>query len=140
MYTDPDNKDEIIENLKKCETMGDVFVLIANTFPDWIYQFFNVYSCDYPSFQKNWKDLSKKIKVPTTQIITVNEIIFDDTHTIILTFSEILTKAGYSVRRKSEFFACSKCNSALPTKELYDKLKEENVPSPSEWALTCVAC
>lgn len=140
MYTDPNNKDEVIEDLKKCQTVGDVFVLIANTFPDWVYQFFNVYSSDYPSLQKNWEIISDKLNVPPSQIVTVNEILFDDEHTITRLFSEVLTRAGYSVRRREEFFACGKCNAAIPSNDLYNKLKEKNMPVPSEWSQECSDC
>ena len=93
-YIDPPNIEEILEQIKNMPTLGDIKVLLDQIFPDWLVGTIDEYSKDYPTLNKNWKDVCKMIGVPTLQIILINNnMIIDDNHKLICFLSEILTKA-----------------------------------------------
>jgi hypothetical protein len=139
-YSDPENTPEVLAKLAILPTIKEVKELVDNIFPKWITTVMNSYSTDYPNLQRNWLKLSKMSGVEPVEILIVEDMVFDDAHTLIRTFAELFTRCGYMVRRKSEFFPCETCGKALPSEELYDKMKDKNVIIPVAWGEKCSGC
>ena len=142
-YKDPENVNEILEKIKNAPTLGHVKPVLDSLYPGWILGNIKGYSKDYPQLQNNWETICKLSKVKPLEIIIVDFIVYDklDKFTLIKIFSEILTKSGFCVRSKDEFFPCKKCGLALPTDILYDNMKQNNSKSiPSKWMPICENC
>ncbi len=143
-YKDPENVLEIMEHLKTLQNLKEVKDLMNEVFPSWFVCSLPRYSKDYEGFQTNWVKVANMINVPITQIIIVDDMIFDEEHSLIRTFAELLTRSGFSVRRKDEFIPCEKCGNALPTREMYEvykKVQEENgIKVPITWSNKCKNC
>lgn len=139
-YSDPDNTPEVLARLSVLPTIKEVKDLVDEVFPNWIVTAIDSYSNDYPHLETNWKVMATMAGTKPAQILIVEEIFFDDSHTLIRTFAELLTRAGFMVRRKSEFFPCSVCRNALPSQELYNKMKEKSAPITTEWKEKCSTC
>ena len=56
-YIDPENTQEILEKIKTLPMLGDVKVILEETFPNWIVGGTFSYSKDYPHLQKNWEKI-----------------------------------------------------------------------------------
>lgn len=140
-YQDPENVDEIITKLKLLPTMKEVKKLIEEVYPNWFITILPQYSNDYKQLQTNWVNVANKIGVPICHIIIVDDMIFDDNHTLIRTFAELLTRAGFSVRRKEEFFPCQVCGNAIPSKQMYEIYsKTQELTIPETWSSKCKEC
>lgn len=139
-YKDLENSLEILESVRLMKTLGEVYNFIQETFPDWILGTLPRYSPDYNVLQQNWEKLTSDLNVPHTVIIVVNDFEFDENHQLVRNFSEIFTRAGFSVRRKSEVVSCSVCGLAIPTVPLYEKLKEKGEIVPENWSSKCTEC
>jgi hypothetical protein len=139
-YLDPPNAIEIIEKVKTLPTIGDVKLLTEELFPGWYVSTANEYSKDYLHLTENWKILCNATKSAQAQILLVDEVCFDDDHTVIRMFAECFTRAGFSVRRKIDYTECSKCRTIIPSIELWSIFKEKGFEVPSIWSLVCVAC
>lgn len=141
-YQDPESeevKNNIIEKIKQCPNIGAIKDLVDQVYPGWVITFFKSYSSDYPNFNTNWKKLCIQLGVPQTEIIIVDMVDFtSDKYTLIRMFSELFTRAGFSVRDKKDFIPCSKCNSLLPTEYMYNMLKSRKVPVPKVYSDTCI--
>lgn len=138
-YQDPENIDEIMERLKTLPTLKEVKELIEEIFPNWMVAFIPRYSYDYEFFQKNWFKICQIGNISPTEILIIDDMIFDENHYLIRTFAELLSRSGFSVRRKQEFFPCYKCGLALPTKDLYNMIEERSVV-PDVWSSKCKNC
>jgi len=143
-YKDPENVLEIMERLKTLPTLKEVKELIDEVFPTWFISVLPRYSKDYEGFQINWVNVSNMANVRTAQIVIVDDMVFDESHNLIRTFAELLTRSGFSVRRKEEFIPCEKCGNALPTREMYEvykKVQEESrIELPENWSNKCKNC
>ena len=142
-YSDPENKDEIIEKIRYCKTLKDIETLIIETFPNWIIKFSNKYSNDYPHLQSNWENISKEFKIKNCQIIIVDKVIKenDEKHTLLIIFAELFTRSGFIVRDKDELIVCEVCNAAIPCEETYNMMKEKGIELPiNEWNPYCSEC
>jgi hypothetical protein len=145
-YSDPENYQTIIEELKNCEKHNDVLKLIDTVYPLWIVKWCPKFSDDYPSFTHNWNFISKKIGTKPLNVILVDYIHTDNTDKNVYTykllgfFCEILTAFGHCVRRKEEFTECTKCKSAVPSFIIYEQLKERHIEIPKKWSFKCSIC
>jgi len=143
-YQDPENLPEIMERLKSLPTLKEVKELIDEVFPTWFVCVLTRYSKDYEGFQTNWVNVAKMANIPTTQIVIVDDMVFDENHNLIRTFAELLTRSGFSVRRKDEFIPCETCGDAIPTQKMYEVYKnvqEENrIELPTTWSNKCENC
>ena len=138
-YKDPENVEEILERLKTLPTLKEVKELIDQVFPTWIVTAIPGYSNDYKFFQNNWIMISGMGHVPTTEILIVGDMVFDEDHILIRTFAELLTRSGFSVRRKQEFIPCETCGLAIPTLNFYNLIEERSV-IPPKWSSKCTSC
>ena len=141
-YVDPENADEILEKIKTLPTMGEVKQLIEETFPEWFVALLDDYCPDYPQLRVNWRVVCHKLGISPTKVVIVEEINFDDDkHKLTKTFAELLTRVGFSVRRKIEFTPCRVCHKAIPSPELHEQFRVRgDVKIPPTWSQYCVGC
>ena len=144
-YVDPENIDDIIEQIKECKMHNDVMDLIIKTFPTWILGYPKKYSDDYPSLTNNWNFICEKIGCKPLNVIIVDSVQFeeydkDNNHKLIRLFADILTRFGHSVRRSTEFIGCKVCGDAIPNQNLYNEMVSRKVPTPSCWRVKCEKC
>lgn len=139
-YIDPENVQEIIENVKNCPTIKDINDLINKIFPDWILYYLVKYSDDYPHLEYNWNSTVKTYNLRKGKILIVDEIVKDDSHLLIDLFCNIYTQIGFIVRTKDEILPCKVCDKAIPSQESYNKMKELNMNIPEKWDSKCINC
>jgi hypothetical protein len=111
--------------------------------PNWFVDMCDSYSDDYEYLNRNWGCICQVGGVQKRKIILVSDINFDDNSergTLIRNVSEFLTKNGFSVRRKTEFVICSVCLQAIPDLAMWQYLKTNNAPVPSDWSCRCKGC
>jgi hypothetical protein len=123
-------------SINELPTIKDVFDLIENKYPDWIIDLVDKYSNDYPHLQNNWQTLVNVSKTKMNKIVIVEN--FDNEEQ--LSFAELLTQSGFIVRTKAELIPCSVCKSAIPSKTIYDKMKQHNIQINFEWSNKCRNC
>ena len=138
MLSDTPKRFELLEKIKNTEE--DIEKIIGEYYEGWILFFVAKYSDDYPHFEKNWKTLCIIQKINPKKIILVSDIVFDKDHTVLVKLCEILTQYGYVVRRASEFIMCPRCESCLPSKDIWHLLKEKKFPVPNVWRNRCSKC
>ena len=141
-YTDPEDFEQVVEEVKNAETHDEVVKIINRTFPGWIIGWPKRYSVDYPHFQNNWAFVCKRAKCSPLSVIIVDTIEFKKpNYRLVRLFSELLTVFGHSVRRKEEFIGCKMCGDAIPTESVYRQLVERKVANiPSCWMIKCKDC
>ena len=110
------------------------------TLPGWCLGFMNKFSEDYPKFTENWVQTCQKAGVKPAQIMIVRKLDTKNNNTARSFFAECFAKAGFCVRRSIEFNSYPACSSAIPTKELYNILRENETNIPSYWSSYCVKC
>lgn len=140
MYEDPPNKEEILARLKETKEHAEVKALIEEVFPDWFLYWIPKYSEDYPSLKINWERICHMSKTTPKFIVLVEWIEFTDQHTVLRAFADRMTHQGYVVRRREEFGTCPECGKAIPSKMVYDRMKECGCPVPVEWSEKCSGC
>lgn len=140
MFQDPENFQEIIDDLKKCNTPEEIQGYIERTCPGWLEFSLEKYSDDYPHLTANWNFICSRLGVSPQKIVLVSEIIFDENHKTIRAYAEYVTRKGYVVRRSGEFIACERCNAAIPCEKIWELLKEKNFSVPKVWKNTCSSC
>lgn len=141
VYKDVTNFQEILDNVKKLATLGEIKELVEQIYPSWIIGFLQKYSQDYNELQSNWEKICQENKTNVKQIMLVDSIFFDDEHKLIQLFAEIFTKSGFLVRTKEQIIPCSKCNLAIISRQLYDLLKDKNSEDyPESWSDRCRSC
>jgi hypothetical protein len=141
-YQDPENMDEIVEELKTIGTLDGVIDLIKRIYPSWILYFLRRYSTDYPHLQSNWEFSCKEQNVLPANIIIVDYFQYNDTYRLLNVFAEIFTLCGFIVRSKEDIIPCSKCDLALPSQNRFNQMKESgNIKlNIEEWSLKCSKC
>ena len=133
--TEPNDTTSINE-INQLPTMKDVFDLIKTKYPNWIVDLVDKYSDDYPHLQNNWQTLVNVSKTKIQKIVIVES--FDNEEQ--LSFAELLTRTGFIVRTKAELIPCSVCRSAIPSKTIYDKMKQHNMEFNFMWNNKCRNC
>ena len=134
-------KPNIEEQIKGCRTFRDIEILMHKTLPGWCLGFINKFSEDYPKFTENWNQTCEKAGVKPAQIMIVKKLDSKrDNNKASNFFAECFTKAGFCVRRSIEFTSCPACSSAIPTKELYNIIKENDKNIPNKWSCYCRKC
>ena len=139
-YKNPENKDVIFKKILESKTCGDLYELIKQVYPDWICGNIKSYSKDYPHLQQNWEYVCNKINTKHTEILVVNYIGKGDDYTLLNTFCELMTTAGFCVRRKEELIGCYVCGLAIPVLELWKEFHTKGLPVPSQWSKQCSNC
>jgi hypothetical protein len=140
LYLDPQETPSILLRLNSLPTVKEIKELVCETFPTWIITVLPAYSPDYPQLTCNWGILAKMNNSVPAEIIIIDEMVFDENHTLIRTFAELFTCSGYVVRRKSELLPCSNCGKAIPNENIYNQMKEKNINVPETWSSSCIKC
>ena len=126
-YQDPSNTEEILDNIRLSQTLGEIKNILDNTFPGWFLGMLPKFSEDYPNLTDSWNKICLQTNSEKKQIIIVDEINPDkDKHSLLYVFIELFTKMGFIVRTKQEIIPCEKSGCALPTElnwSLYKKAK-----------------
>jgi hypothetical protein len=139
-YSDPKNSKDIMNKLKNTPTIGGVKTLIDETFPGWFVTTLDKYSDDYPHLTANWGKLTLIKNVKPTQIIIVDEMSFDEQHSLLGIFADILSQTGFSVRSKTEYTQCDVCKAAIPVPIIHSVFKEKKFICPDKWSSKCRSC
>ena len=141
-YQDPENIDEIIEELKRSKTIENVVDLINRVYPTLILYYLRKYSEDYPHLQSNWENYCNEQKVRPAHIMIVNEFLVDETHKLIGVFAELFTICGFMVRTPKDIYPCDNCDCALPTLQKFIKMKNSKTIKLSIdlWSSKCSKC
>lgn len=139
-YLDPPYSAEIIKNISSLQTIADIKNLAEQVFPGWYVASSTDFCNDYPHLSTNWKKFCDMVNVNRALIIIVDYISFDESHTVIRTFAECFTRAGFSLRSVDEYILCSECNKVIPSKEIWSVFKEKGAQVPSEWSERCSTC
>ena len=139
-YKNPDNTEEIMEELKNSKNMGEVKQLVDQVFPDWFVTTMDSFSDDYPQSNDTWSGICDKIGVKPAQIIIIEEVESGENYSLVQHFAECFTKSGFAIRKKMQFIPCNKCNKALPSIIMYNIMKEKGVKLPDSWENTCQTC
>jgi len=140
-YQDPDNKEEILNDLKNCPTLGHVNELINKVFPDWQVGAFSGFCSGYPHLNNNWHGLCARVGVKPTEVLAVRELNFEEDHIVLRTFVECLTRAGFAVRKMTDYVPCSVCSTiAVPTPSIHEVMKEKGITVPDNNVPTCMKC
>ena len=132
-YIDPDNIEEIKQQLTEKRTLKDVLDFIDVIFPGWVVTFADKYSDKYPGLTENWKKTCEKIESKPTQIMIVDQVDFTEGHKLAEVFGDLFTRMGFSVRSKDHFVPCGKCGSSYPTLAMHTLLKEAKEVVPENW-------
>ena len=141
-YQDPENVDEIIEELKRSKNIESVVDLIKRVYPTWILYYLRKYSEDYPHLQSNWEFYCTKEKVRPAHIMIVEEFLRDDKHKLIGVFAELFTICGFIVRSPKDIYPCDNCDCALPSPERFSQMKNSGTIKLNilEWSPKCSKC
>lgn len=139
-YIDPENIDDILEELKTLATLGDVKNLIDRVFPGLIVGIIPRFSKDYASIQANWEKVCTRTNTRPAQILIMDDYFFQDGYTLVRIFCETFTKAGFCVRKRNEYTGCTVCGNAVATQNNHALLKKLGQQVPTEWSNKCSGC
>ena len=141
-FTDPDDLDRIVQDIKSCKTIGELIELVNNVFSGWIIGLVPRYCNAYPHLTQNWNYISNQMRVQPSMIVIVSYLSDDREHSLMNIFLETFYKAGFVVRLIDHFAPCSTCLQAIvPSRAIYNKFVENNILRlPSVWTSTCQEC
>lgn len=134
------------------ENSDDYIKIIDEYYPGWFVSCFDSYSVDYPNFRINWEKICHYLDTFPKKIIIVRDIPFENAQLekeiMKNKLCEYLTTKGYCVRRQGEFIGCSVCSKAIPSKDIWQLLKDKNVEIEKElqhqipeiWTDKCSHC
>lgn len=125
-----------MSDITQLKTIQEVLEHIQEKHPGWIIGMFDGYSDDYRELTDNWQKLCVTFKTSPQRIIIIRSFELDD-H---FSYAELLTQVGFIIRTQFEFIPCSVCHRILPTKDIYQKLKDVNKTVPDVWSETCSSC
>lgn len=128
--------DNTFTEISQLSNMQEVFDLINTKYPNWIIYIMDKYSIDYPHLQSNWKIMTDTSKTNMKKIIIVSNFENDEQ----FAYAELLTHTGFVVRTQSDIIPCIVCNSAIPSENTYNKMKEYNNKIPNVWNNKCTTC
>jgi hypothetical protein len=142
MFTDTEDLDRIVQDIKACKTIGELIELVNNVFSGWIIGLVPRYCNSYPHLTQNWNYICNQMRVNPSMIIIVSYLSDDKEHSLMNIFLETFYKAGFVVRLVEHYAPCSRCHQFIvPSREIYNKFVENNILSlPSLWTSTCQEC
>lgn len=117
---------------------------LETLYPGWCTLELDGYSEDYPHLTKNWKVMCGKVGISPKKLLLVKNIEFDNKNDQKVDFTlrlcEVLTRKGYCVRRADEFLCCVHCELAIPCEQVWQKMRDNNMPVVSVWGNVCGGC
>ena len=139
-YCDPKDTVEVLNNIKECKTLGEVKNLMEKIFPGLFITVLDDYCNEYPHLRKNWETICSSAKTTPKQIMILDDY-SEDVCTVVKSFAECFTTAGFSVRRKCEYIPCEKCfKIAVPTPTIYELFRVKKFRLPEVWSKFCKSC
>ena len=141
-YTDPEDISDIVAKLESEDFVKEEYLrdIIETTFPGWILYFLDSYCEDYPHLQCNWEIMMQKYNMKRGKIVIVDDFVVDEKHKLIQLFAELYTRLGYILRTKKEIISCQICASAIPNKDMHERMKAAKLNVPVEWVECCKKC
>lgn len=140
-FSDSNRFVNLLEEFNSMTDEYDILCFIENVFENWLVDVIDGYSSDYKRLDDNWGMLCKQMNVRKRKIILVSELNFNDDFKILKLVCERITTMGFLIRRYCEFVKCKKCKMAIPSEELYNRMKSVNANiSPSCWSNNCTRC
>jgi hypothetical protein len=142
-YRDPEDHDyikQVCDQIQHANNDQEIRGIIEEVFPGWMLNSAEKYSIDYPHLQKNWETVCERANTTKKLIVIVDKIFFDKNHLLLHIFGERMSRTGYVVRRKEELQLCSVCSAAIPTRGMYNFMKEKGLPVPTVWRNSCDLC
>lgn len=142
----------LIEQVKSLENYEQFINFLDREMVDekegkWLVGMMDRYSEDYPMLKDQWDGIcnyiSQKegVEITPTQIMIMRGIFDDGKHHTLKFLCDIFTTMGFSVRNVLELTPCEVCNAALPTLQMYNSLKSQNVQNlPPYRKSTCSTC
>jgi len=131
-YIEPENLEEIIEEIKRIPDIKGIVSLINRLYPDWLVTSLDHFSKDYDFLNTNWAIVCATCKTKQSQILIVDYL--SSENKLICIFAELLTQAGFCVRTKNEFNPCSDCfKVAIPSKHLHSVLTKRKKDKPDQY-------
>jgi hypothetical protein len=142
-FTDPEDLDRVVADIKGCKTIGELIELVNNVFSGWIIGLVPRYCESYPHLTQNWNYICNQIGVRPAMIVIVSYLSDDNEHSLMNIFLEAFYKAGFVVRLVEHFAPCSRCyQMVVPSREIYEKFRENMniLRLPLAWTSTCRQC
>lgn len=137
-FIDSPNSAEIIKKLDTITDREEFQKYVEEILPNWLIYSIDEYCPDYPYLQQNWLHICRLNNVNPQKIVLVDDIIFDDNHTVLQHCCELLTQRGYVVRRLREYIVCHICEKAIPSREMWNMLTNNKaLHIPKTWSETC---
>jgi len=149
LFKDPENAVGLIEGLRKLTPGLNVIDTVNKYYPNWIVSILADYSPDYPRFKKNWETICKSLENVKPRYIVLVEMVYEDiflnkmspdNYNLLIAACDILTYKGYCIRRKGEFIPCEICGLAIPSKGVYDFMRQNKIECPKIWKNRCSGC
>ncbi len=148
-FKDPTNVPELIRGIRKLIPGRNVIDTVNQYYPNWITSILVGYSPDYPRFKKNWETICNSLEDVKPRDIVLVELVYEDVilngsppdnYNLLIAACDILTYKGYCIRRKGEFIPCEICGLAIPSKAVYDFMKQKKIKCPKRWKNRCSGC
>ena len=142
-YNDPEDIDSVVEQIMGAQTIGSIYEIANNVFPNWILTFVPHYCENYPHLEQNWHYICRKNESVPSQIVLVSYLSDDKDHKLMNMFLDVFYRAGFVIRSIDHYVTCQACDQfVVPTKFMYDKFKEHNIRNeiPSVWSSICKHC
>jgi len=128
-----------VSDLAGLRDLKEVLDFLEKHLNGWIVGFSNRFSDDYPHLTCTWVETCKSLRCNPAQIMLVSYVPHknDDKRVFLNSVCDIFSQSGFSIRRYTEFVACSVCKSLLPSKKAFSKL---SVRPPFPWSNMCRHC
>lgn len=128
-FRDPKDQDllhELYMEIREIKSGEEALEFARKYAPDWIICEANSFAKMYSRLTTNWNTICNSLNTRPQKILLVEEIHFRNSeHTIMEMICEILTRAGFCVRRKCEFDTCSQCDSVIFSIEMFETLSRK---------------
>lgn len=139
-YSDTTEVKKLTDDFLSLNDKDEIQTFIETNLPNWLIAATDSYTVDYPHLQRNWHQICTMNSVEPQKIVIVDEIVFDDDHSLTRLIAETMTRKGYVVRRKEELTGCSECRQAMPTKPVWTKFVHHGLNVPKKWKTICSNC
>lgn len=143
-FQDPESKEtleKIYKEIQEIKSGDEAYAFVKKYAPNWIVDEADDYAKEYKTFKKNWRKIYEMTRQSKRKILLVSKIMFKEQdpekkYTILQMLCEILTRAGYCVRRRGEFVKCERCGLAIMSKEA----EENNGQEQKYYTPYCKGC
>ena len=143
-YKDPENVLVLLEKLEKLQTREEIQKFIQTYLPDWLVASTDAYSRDYNHLQINWETICLMNNVKPQKIVLVQKVvmypIINSQYSLLKAVCELMTRRGYVVRQVGELTGCKVCQKAIPSRSIWERIKQRGIKVPEIWSTKCSGC